>query len=364
MKIKNSDKLHKSILLIGPSPPPFVGARVSFQLFLDYLMHHSSVSINYFDLPVLSETKPTPTGRVDHVKTILGLVNVIPALLSGRSVVIFASRGFCFSYGLILSMVSRLLGKHCYIRFFGGHPVLYLQKFPNVLRRIIFLGLKSAYRLSIATKIGASEFPEFLRKKFQIIPGYRPVIPAKFSSRSAQDDTFRFVYAGAISEEKGIDVLLKSFSKLHINAGKVRSLELHLYGRVSSHLLDTLLEKSGVHWHGEIDNIVLRRQLSSFNVFVFPSVYDNEGHPGVLIEALMAGLPIISSDQPVIRELLFDNVNSLIVEPGDIRGLSRAMNRLVNDSALRKKLSKAALETSSKFDAANVLPELAKALGL
>jgi glycosyltransferase involved in cell wall biosynthesis len=65
--------------------------------------------------------------------------------------------------------------------------------------------------------------------------------------------------------------------------------------------LDILLKNSGVHYHGVVDNIELRRQLTFYDVFVFPSVYDNEGHPGVLIEALMAGLPIISSDQTVIK---------------------------------------------------------------
>jgi glycosyltransferase involved in cell wall biosynthesis len=232
-----------------------------------------------------------------------------------------------------------------------------------VLRRIIFLGLKSADRISIATKIGASEFPEFLRQKIRVISGYRPIIPAKFPNRGTSDDTFRFVYAGAISEEKGIDVLLKSFSEFRLNAGMDRPFELHIYGRGSGYLEETLVKKKGVYYHGEIDNIELRRQLASYNVFVFPSVYDNEGHPGVLIEALMAGLPIISSDQPVIREFLFDKFNCLLVEPGDIHGFSEAMDRLAKDHSLRQKLSKAALETSSMFNAANVFPELAKAFG-
>jgi glycosyltransferase involved in cell wall biosynthesis len=84
----------------------------------------------------------------------------------------------------------------------------------------------------------------------------------------------------------------------------------------------------------------------------------------VLIEALMAGLLIISSDQTVIKEFLSDKFNCLLVNPGDIRGLPKAMATLAKDHALRKRLSKAALETSSMFYVVNVLPALVKTFAL
>lgn len=364
MKIKKISRDDKPILLIGPSPPPFGGARVSFKLFFDFLKNYSNAKIRYFDLPHRSKSSYDHTGKVNHFKTGLIFLRVLLFLPFCHSIIIFGSRGFCFSYGVIVCMMSRILRKDCYLRFFGGRPVPHLQKFPNVFRKIIFWGLKSAKKISIATKIGALEFPEVLRKKFEIIPGYRPVTPLRFPSQRDRDNTFRFAYVGAISKEKGIDILLKSFSILQIEAKDKRVFELHLYGGEAGYPLEKLVKADGVYYHGQIDNIELRRQLVSYDTFVFPSVYDNEGHPGVLIEALMAGLPIISSDKPVIREFLYDNFNCLLVKPGDIEGLYKAMDKLIKDSALREKISKAALETSSLFDAANVLPELANVFEL
>jgi glycosyltransferase involved in cell wall biosynthesis len=251
--------------------------------------------------------------------------------------------------------------KSCFIRFFGGRPIPHLKKFPNILSKIAFLGLRSANKISIATKIGASEFPEILRRKVEIIPGYRPLIHSNISYRHTADGTFRFLYAGIISKEKGIDILLKSFSELHQEADNENYFELHLCGQNAGYTLEKM---SGVYYHGITENIALRQQLASYDVFVFPTIYNNEGHPGVLIEALMAGLPIISSNQHVIREFLVDNYNCLLVKPGDIQGLYEAMARMASDSELRRRLSKAALETSAMFDATKVLPELANAFGL
>ncbi len=361
MKPKNSNRLHKSILLIGPLPPPYGGARVSFQLFYDFISGHSNETIKYFDLPARTKRNTNQTGKVNHLKTIILLFRALLSLPFCRSAVIFGSRGFCFSYGIIICVISRIMRKRCFIRFFGGRPVPHLMKYPGISRKIIFLGLRSANKISIATEIGASEFPEVLRRKVEIIPGYRPFIHSNLSQRHADSGTFRFLYAGIISKEKGIDILLRSFSELHRESENENSFELHLCGQNCGYNLEKI---SNVYYHGIIENTILRQQLASYDAFVFPTIYDNEGHPGVLIEALMAGLPIISSNQPVIREFLVDNYNSLLVNAKDIKGLYKAMAQVANDSELRRKLSKAALVTSTRFDAAKVLPALANVFEL
>jgi glycosyltransferase involved in cell wall biosynthesis len=350
----------RPVLVIGPLPPPFGGARVSFKLFLDFLKNYSDSSIKYFDLPIRTKISDNLIGKVDHFKTIIGLFRSILTIPVCRSVVIFGSRGFCFSYGIFICVLSEILGKHSYVRFFGGRPIPYLKKYPKVIQKTIFWGLRYARRISIETKIGAYEFPEFLHTKFEVIPGYRNRMPTETSSQSVFDSCIRFVYVGGISVEKGIDILLESFSKLLDQAEEDGSFELHLYGGGSGILIEAVEKDSDVFYHGQIENLELRRQLASYDVFVFPSVYDNEGHPGVLIEALMAGLPIISTNQPVIREFLFDDINCLLIEPGNIDALCAAMTRMANDPTLRGKFSKASLETSSMFDAAKVLPKLAK----
>jgi glycosyltransferase involved in cell wall biosynthesis len=54
--------------------------------------------------------------------------------------------------------------------------------------------------------------------------------------------------------------------------------------------------------------------LTSADIFVFPSYYAPEGHPWVVVEAMAAGMPVISTDQGAIAEYVIDGDNGFIVK--------------------------------------------------
>jgi colanic acid/amylovoran biosynthesis glycosyltransferase len=74
------------------------------------------------------------------------------------------------------------------------------------------------------------------------------------------------------------------------------------------------------------------------DVFVFPSRYPPEGQPLVLLEALSAGLPIISTLHSGIPDTVRDGQEGLLVSPGDVQALAKAIERLRDDPQLRADL--------------------------
>ena len=71
------------------------------------------------------------------------------------------------------------------------------------------------------------------------------------------------------------------------------------------------------------------------------------------IEAMSAAKPVITTSGAgaVEDKLCIDNVNSLVVEPGDMDELKDAMIRLIDDGALRKRLGDSGLKiVREKFD--------------
>lgn len=80
--------------------------------------------------------------------------------------------------------------------------------------------------------------------------------------------------------------------------------------------------------------------LRTMDVFVFTSVSEGEGLPGVLIEAALSGLAIVATDVPGARDVVLDGVTGLIV--GDADALGEAVGAVLADPALRTRLGTAA----------------------
>ena len=76
-----------------------------------------------------------------------------------------------------------------------------------------------------------------------------------------------------------------------------------------------------------------------------------EGLPMVLIEALSFGLPIISYNCPHgPSEIIEHKINGLLVENQSIKKLSVAIEQMIDDNSLQKKLSEGALITAKNYD--------------
>jgi glycosyltransferase involved in cell wall biosynthesis len=80
---------------------------------------------------------------------------------------------------------------------------------------------------------------------------------------------------------------------------------------------------------------------------------DRDGIPNVLLEAMAVGVPVVSSTVSGIGELVRNGENGLLVRERDERALAAAIESLVQDAALRARLSRNARATvAAKFDAA------------
>jgi glycosyltransferase involved in cell wall biosynthesis len=85
------------------------------------------------------------------------------------------------------------------------------------------------------------------------------------------------------------------------------------------------------------------------NLFVFPSHY--EGHPGALLEAMLAGRPIVASDIPVHREMITNGETGLLVPFKNPEALARAILQVLGDPSQAKKMGeRARMVAIERFD--------------
>jgi glycosyltransferase involved in cell wall biosynthesis len=78
------------------------------------------------------------------------------------------------------------------------------------------------------------------------------------------------------------------------------------------------------------------------DVFVSPTYA--EGFSNTILEAMAAGLPVVSTDTVGVADCLRDGENGLLVQPGDVPALADALARIVEDEPLRRRIAATGLE--------------------
>lgn len=104
-------------------------------------------------------------------------------------------------------------------------------------------------------------------------------------------------------------------------------------------------------WIKEIDEVYAGCDIAALTSL-------NEGTPVSLIEAQASGIPVISTDVGGVRDIL--DYHETLFKSDDLHGFSQMLNRMVNDSNLRKTLSEKGGHVFSKFHYTRLVSEMDK----
>lgn len=154
----------------------------------------------------------------------------------------------------------------------------------------------------------------------------------------------RVVYMGRLSVEKGLKILFHAVAMLK----EKMDIRLNIIGigpikEELENLAKQLNISDIIKWYGYVDcGQPLFKALSESDTFVLPSF--SEGLPSVIPEAMTQGLPVVATHVGGIPEVLHAGQAGLLVPPGDIDSLAKALEMSLSNMELRKKLVKKSLE--------------------
>lgn len=183
-----------------------------------------------------------------------------------------------------------------------------------------------------------------------------------YRRRPVASGPLEIVCVGTLHAVKGQRYLLEACAELETTGIDWRC---HLVGDGEDRsALEARAQELGIDkrvvFHGSRERDRVRALLAEVDIAVAPSVPTadgrREGIPVALIEAAAASLPLVGSRLSGIPELVRDEGNGLLVEPGDAAGLARALIRLAREPHTRARFGAAARRIAEReFDlAANV----------
>lgn len=168
----------------------------------------------------------------------------------------------------------------------------------------------------------------------------------------------QLLFLGRIGERKGFWDLLQVLNQLnksgidfHLLAGGDGELD-KARAMVEEYGLQSKVEFIG--WVRDQEKLKL---LAESSIFMLPSY--NEGMPMSVLEALAAGLPIISTFAGGIPDQVSDGVEGYLVEAGDVKALECQLSKLLSSEDLRNRMSIACVAKFDRhFSTTVVLPKL------
>ena len=206
---------------------------------------------------------------------------------------------------------------------------------------------------------------EFVAEHF---PGSYQVIPngidfAHFSKpqppiEGLDDGRPNILFVGRLEKRKGLSHLLRAWGQVRnavpdarlvvVGAGSaLKHYQRFVQGRGTDDIVFT----------GRVPAADLPRYYQSACIFCAPST-GQESFGIVLLEAMSAGAPIVTTSIPGYREVVTDEQEALLVPPKDADALATALIRLLKDPDLRARLGTAGRRAAARYDWARVADEV------
>ncbi len=209
-----------------------------------------------------------------------------------------------------------------------------------------------AFGLVTMTKGALDYFPEATRRRGWVIANAVD-LPAGWQKRRGN----RIVTAvGRLTRQKGFDLLLEAFARI---AAKHPDWKLVIWGEGEDRKsLEALRDALGLEDRVEMPGVTERPGLwvETADVFVLSSRY--EGWGIVLLEAMAAGLPVVSfACEWGPTDMVKHGEDGILVPNYDVEALAEALSNIIGDAALRDRLAISAASSAKKYLPERILAE-------
>jgi glycosyltransferase involved in cell wall biosynthesis len=189
---------------------------------------------------------------------------------------------------------------------------------------------------------------EFARQKFLRggLPPEKLFLKPNFvdPDPSFGDGGETFLFAGRLSPEKGIEILLAAWRE----SPDLPLLKIAGDGPLRAAVLDQIGSIKNAEYLGRIPHAEVLAAMKSSKALIQPSTW-YEMFPVNVVEAFACGLPVIASDAGALPEIVSNRTNGLLFQSGNSKDLGRKVRLLASDSGLCCTLRKHARRAFERY---------------
>ena len=334
------------ILFLLHLPPPVHGSSMVGQFIKDSALINKRFKAHYINLgtsKTIDEIGKNPLGKIWAYFMII--LKTVKNLLFNRPNLVYlaiTAKGIGFYKDVVIALMVKCFRVPLVLHFHNkGVITKQDRKLDDLLYKIVFKNTKI---------ILLSEYLYYDIKKYvseqdvYYCANGIPLINEESSFKSGNNKIPKLLFLSNLIESKGVFLLLEALKILHdkeivFNCNFVGGEGDISPAKFNAKVTELQLEKKvfylGKKYYKDKTNIYMQS-----DIFVLPTFYSNECFPLVLLEALQFGLPIVSTYEGAIPEIITDRKNGFLVKQQDVVNLMARLEQLIKDSTQRVKMGK------------------------
>lgn len=341
------------VIMVGPFPPYDIKGGIS------------SVISNYLSSDIKKEFNiiyiSTSSGKNMFIKIdslFISIFKLLYNLTFKKIDIIHIHSGSWRSFyrKIVYVFISKLYRKKIILHIHGGEFNLFYDR-SSINKYLITTTLNTVDMIIIISSRLSSDIKEKTKNKnIKIL--FNSINTLKFSSQSnnirKSKATNNVIYLSKLSSKKGIFDLL---SAIPLVINKRSSAKFIICGNGMLDECRRICEEKDISHSVEICGWVSGQEkiklICNADVFVLPSYC--ECFPVAIIEAMAAGLPIISTCVGGIPDIIKDGLNGYLIQPGDIESLANKILILLENRQLRNKMGELNVKKAKDMFDVNVI---------
>ncbi len=324
------------ILILGQTPPPYGGQAINIEKMLQVLQRHQ---FNYRLIRLNFSDDISDMGRFSLKKAfrlLLIFLQLLWQLLIFRPDIVYYPpagplRTPIFRDMILLFPIRLFRFKIVFHFHAGGLSGAYNNFNPLIQFVYRFVYFKADYAICLSEQ--GKKDPEFLQsKKIYIIPsGVEDIGNRDVDKKNEQ---FIVLFAGLCCESKGV----LTFIEIIRSAKKTNP---HIHGKILGKIfsakeatsINAAVSEGLISYEGIQKGEAKNTHFITAHAFLFPTFFESENFPTVIIEAFASGLPVVGSNWRGIADQVVNNNNGFLHELQDIQGMTSSIIELSKKDA-------------------------------
>ena len=355
MKMSSRTAKRLRALLIGALPPqapsaanPVGGAAVNFGDMVAQLKLRS-IDVNVIDL-----SRPRVNVGVRQLwhncSTVAKLTWQVSTRIRHSDVVIMhISAKSAWWLGSGLWLICAAFRRPVVLKFIGGDFAKIYDGYSVAKRRWANATYMRCALILVQSKAIKKRFQN--RQAVRWFPNTRDTRGSGTAPRSAAR---RMIFVSQLRMEKGLREAVEACRDLPSGCC------LNVYGPTMANTdLSVFDGQDKAVYRGVLRRGEVADALERHDVLVLPTYWEVEGHPGIVLEALQCGRPVISTYWGSVPEVVEDGKSGLLVEPRSTAAVREAIRRVIGDPQLYRALCTGARQRGEFFRSATWYDKLA-----